>query len=356
MSLYAGKNRRAINWLKAARFDHPEWVPCLVHFNPATWIKYREELEEIVLRYPRIFPGYRKGDRDFDALGSPLYQAGEHVDAWGTVWRNVHPGLDSVVAHEPLREWDGLETWQPPDPLRDDEFGPRDWDGLRRGLERARARGDVAAGGLRHGAMYMRLYYLRGFENLMCDLVAGDPRLDQLMATVVEHNVAVVQQFVALGVERMNFGDDLGLQRSLPISPALWRRALKPCFAAMFRPCRDQGVLVYLHSDGHILEIIPDLIEAGVNVLNPQVNANGLEGLRDAAGGRLAMNVDLNRQRFPFATGQEIQDHVGEVYETLHRSEGGLMIRAACQPDVPLENIDAVCDALQRVCQPPLTD
>ena len=62
---------------------------------------------------------------------------------------------------------------------------------------------------------------------------------------------------------------------------------------------------------------------------------------------------DLDRQFFPFATPSQIEDHIGEVFEALHMPEGGLMLYAECEPDVPLENIDAICTALEKICSPP---
>jgi len=93
MISYAGKNRRTVNLLKAMQFDYPEWIPCRVSLMPATWMKYREDLEEIVLGHPRVFPGYRKGDRDFDEVSRELYKPGRHMDAWGCIWENIEPGL-----------------------------------------------------------------------------------------------------------------------------------------------------------------------------------------------------------------------------------------------------------------------
>ena len=102
-----------------------------------------------------------------------------------------------------------------------------------------------------------------------------------------------------------------------------------------------------------ILEIIPDLIEVGVRLLNPQIRANGLEGLQRIARGRVALNQDLDRQLFPFATPSGIEDHIGTVFEGLFLPEGGLMLTAECAPDVPLQNIDAICTALEHFCNPP---
>lgn len=348
-----GKNERTRNYLKTIYFDHPDWTPCRVSLMPATWMKYRERLEELVLRYPRLFPGFEAGSKDYDALNDLLYEPGQHTDCWGCVWDNVEPGLSSIVVHEPLQDWGNMETWTPPDPIRDDDFGPRDWAAAAQHIRKAKARGDVASGsGVRHGFMYMRLYYLRGFENLMMDLATGDPRLDDLIEIVVDYNATVINEYVKLGLEQVSTGDDLGLQKSLPISPAMWRRVLKPCFSRIYAPCRERDIPVRMHTDGHILEIIPDLVDTGVRVINPQIRANGLPGLVELKGS-VTIDIDLDRQLFPFATPEQIERHIHEVYDALYMPEGGLLVNAECEPDVPLENIEAICNTLVRVCNLP---
>ena len=354
MISYAGRNRRTVNFLKTIYFDTPEWTPCSVSLLPATWIKYREQLEELVLAHPRVFPGYTAGSKDFDAIQDPMYELGRRTDCWGTVWENVDRGLSSYPQSYPLKDWADYDDYVSPDPLTDDVFGERDWEAVRRELFDAEQRGGLATGGgLQHGFMYMRLFYLRGFENLMVDLATDDPRIWQLIQMVEDYNSVVIREYLELGANHISLGDDLGLQGALPMSPAMWRRAIKPSYDRMLRPCREADVPVSLHTDGHILEIIPDLVEVGVRLLNPQIRANGLEGLQEVARGRVALNQDLDRQLFPFATPSEIEDHIGAVFEGLYLLEGGLMLIAECAPDVPLENIEAICTALERFCRPP---
>lgn len=351
MISYDGRSTSTVNLLKTINFDNPEWTPCRVSLMPATWIKYREELEALVLAHPRIFPDYQKGSRDFDEITNPLYEEGRHRDCWGVVWENVARGLDAIPTVHPLEDWGTLDGYRPPDPLRDDMWGPRDWEQVGRSLADAKSRGDVASGGgLAHGFMYMRLFYLRGFENLMLDLATNEPRLRQIVKMVENYNEVVVRKYLQLGTEYMHFGDDLGMQTSLPMSPEMWRKFIKPSYERIFRPCQEARVPIYLHTDGHILEIIPDLIEVGVSVLNPQIRANGLDGLTELAKGKVAIDQDLDRQLFPFATPAQIEDHIREVFEALYMPEGGLMLSAECEPDVPLESIDVICTTLETVC------
>ena len=355
MISYEGRDARTVNFLRTIYFDRPEWTACSVSLLDAAWMKYREDLEEIVLAHPRIFPGYKKGSRDFDKTDDPLQESGQHTDCWGTVWNNIARGLSSHPVAFPLEDWDDFDSYVPPDPMKDDLVGPRDdWADIARRMAEAKRRGGLAqGGGLPHGFMYMRLFYLRRFENLMTDMACDDPHLPGLIRMVEDFNLPVIRRYLELGAEYMSFGDDLGLQDSLPMSPAMWRRYIKPSYVRLLAPCREAEVPVYLHTDGHVLEIIPDLIEAGVRVLNPQIRANGLEGLQRMAKGKVAIDLDLDRQLFPFATPSEIEDHIGEMFEGLYMKEGGLTLHAECEPDVPLENIDRICTVLEGICNPP---
>lgn len=355
MITYKGRNKRTINFLKTIYFDYPEWTECLVGLMPATWMKYRKDLEELVLAHPRVFPGFKKGSKDYDHIDNPLYELGRRTDCWGTVWENIERGLDSNIVDYPLKDWSAFDDYIPPDPMKDDMFGPRkNWEQVKQEMAEAVMQGNLAYGdGLPHGFMYMRLYYLRSFDNFMIDLATDDPRLQKLIKMVEDYNCAVIRKLLSLGAEYMSFGEDLGLQKSLPMSPEMWRKYIKPSYDRMFKPIREADIPIGMHSDGNILAIIPDLIEVGVRLLNPQLRANGLEGLKEVAKGKIALNQDLDRQLFPFATPSQIEDHISEVYEELYLAEGGLMFYAECAPDVPLENIDAICSALEKICNLP---
>jgi hypothetical protein len=345
------KTPRAANYAKAALFANPDWTPCSVSLMRATWAKYGDDLEGVVLAHPLLFPGYVPGERPY-ADDDLMFAEGRKTDCWGTVWNNVAAGLSSHPVAFPLEDWSDFDEYEPPDPMQVSEFGPRgDWDTLRERLDRAKAEGRIAeAGGLMHGFMYMRLFYLRRFENLMMDMALDHPRLPELIAMVEGFNAALIEKTLACGPEMMCFGDDLGLQDCLPMGPALWRKWIGPSYRRLFAPIREAGVAIRQHTDGHVLEIIPDLVEAGVTILNPQIGANGLDGLREVAWGTVCIDLDLDRQGFPFFTPAEIEEHIAGAHEALRRDDGGLMLHAECEPDVPLENIEAICSTLERVC------
>jgi len=332
-------------------FDYPEWIPANVSLMSATWIKYKEELEKIALAHPAIFPNYKK--RDFKNMKlSRACKKGRWKDVWEVTWENIEEGLGSAPVEElaPLKNWEDLRKYNPPDPLKYDELGEKiNWGERKRIIEEAKRNGALADGGLIHGAMYMKLYYLRGFSNFMVDIATKEPRLEKLIKMVLDYNLKLIDRWLEIDVEIMYFGDDLGLQKSLPISPKDWRYYLKPSFSQMFDKCREEGVYIYLHTDGCILEIIPDLIECGVNIINPQIRANTLEGIEKHCKGKVAIHLDLDRQLLPFATPCQLEEHIRKAIDTLALPEGGLMLHIECGPDVSLKNIAVICKILEKL-------
>ena len=307
--------------IKSLLFDHPATIPVSVSILPAAWMEHREAMDEIVARYPLLF-GEQAGERDYDAVGG-TYVAGDHVDVWGCVWSNVHTGMQAIVTEHPVPTREAVRALEMP--AEDD--------------------------GLPHGFMYLRLADLRGFEQLMIDFAEEPPELQMLIDTVLAYNLRQARikldQLAGEG-QIVYFGDDLGMQTSLPVSPAKWRTYLKPCFERIYRPFREAGHYVYMHTDGHIVEIIPDLIDCGVHVVNPQVRANGLEPLAQVCKDRVCVDLDLDRQLFPFCTPDEVDAHVRQAVEILGSPRGGLWLKAEIGYDIPLENVDAVCAALVR--------
>jgi len=328
-------------------FRFPERIPCGIGFAPLTWHTHREKLEEVVLRHPLLFPGYRKGSVDFDSFGD-VYREGEYyTDNWGCVWYNRIGGLEGQVVGHPLEDWAALENYEFPDVMTKSERGDRDWNSIRESIARQKERGElVVANGER---LFDRLYFLRGFENLMMDFATDDPHLQVLIDRFTEHQLKLVNEYLKIGVDAVAFHTDIGAQNALMISPAKFRKYIKPMFMKLFRPIREAGAHVILSSDGRLIEIVDDLIECGVSVHDPQLRANTLDDIEKFYKGRLCANVDLDRQMWAFCTPEDIDAQVKEVVERLYMPEGGLMISASVwDANTPIENIDALCTALEK--------
>ena len=308
--------------IQAATFQHPDEIPIGCWVIYAAWAKYGQALVDLAKEYPE-FISYVPDLDNLDSALPTTYRIGDHVDEWGCVWSNVAEGMEAIVTGHPVPTREDIHKLVIP-PNRD--------------------------GRLPHGFMYLRLLDLRGFEEAMMDFAEECEELQLLIDKVVEYNC--LQANVVLPRynkgDMVNFGDDLGMQHSLAIGAEKWRKYLKPAFAKIYAPFKAKGCHVYMHTDGHILDILPDLVDCGVTIVNPQFRANGIENLARICRGKIPIDLDLDRQLFPFATPSQIHDHVRECVETMYLPEGGLGLKLEIGVDVPLENMAALFDACRK--------
>jgi len=346
--------------LRVMRFEEVQYVPCYVFWPPATWYKYREKLMELMRKYPSLFSEEHMQRLNFDNY--PFWRKNTKiVDEWGCVWKYEYEGLEGQVVISPLQNIASLKNYTPPDPLK--QPGPRidsrppleTWAEVAERIKRERKQGILTFGYLPHGCMFQRLYYLRGFNNFMKDLVTEASHLKDIINMVLEYNLALINKWLEMEVDVIVFGDDMGAQDRLLINPKLFRKHILPAFREMFKICHEGGAYVYLHSDGHIIEIVEDLIRAGVNVLNLQDKVNGIENIEKTCKGKVCIDLDIDRQfLLPSGSPDEIKRYVEAVVRRLGSKNGGLMLKADIYPDVPVENIDAICDSFSRLQPFPL--
>ena len=338
------------NYLRTASMTGGEWIPMRVRITAAEWDMWREEMEEVVLRHPTLFPSFQKGQIDFDNIAYGLgKERGEFTDNWGCVWRNEIAGIRGVVHTHPLADWSSFDSYEPPDPMHMTDYGAVDWGARRERARQAKAEGLLTSGAVRHGFLFMRMYYLRGFENLMIDMATDDPRLPDLVEMLTEHNLQIVSEWLKMGVDVITFGEDLGMQTASFMGPELFRKWIAPSYKRLMGPCREAGSHVYLHSDGYILDIVDDILECGVTIINPQDLLHGISNLAAELKGRVCISLDVDRQSIvPFGTRQEIHDLIEEEVRTLGSPQGGLMFICGIYPPTPPENVDAVCCAFEK--------
>lgn len=337
---------RRENFLRTVEFRNPEWIPVSVNLPNAVWKKHREELEDIILGHPLLFEGYRKGNKNFDEC--PFgYRKGYYRDNWGCLWHNIQEGILGQVIGHPLSDWKFLDTYKPPDPLKKGDFEEYNWDKIKRNIGEQKKKDFLTIGS--GGELFTRLYYLRGFENLMMDIATDDPHLPKLIEILTNYQLKLIDKWLDIGVDMISFHTDIGTQNSLMISPAKFRKYIKPMFKKIFMACRKAGTHVFLSSDGCLLEIIDDLAECGVSIHDPQIKANTLDGIARTYKRKLCAKIDLDEQMFAFCKPADIRKQVKEVVKRLYSPQGGLMIYGEPSPDVPLENIEAICSALEEV-------
>jgi hypothetical protein len=338
------------NWFRTVEFRYPEWIPCRVGFSPITWRLHRPALEAIIARHPRIFVDYDPETADDYHEMPAVYRQGEYLrDNWGCLWYNMQDGLEGQVVEHPLADWSALDSYSPPDPMLLAERGPRDWAEIEEEIAEREAQGRPTYGGGER--LFDRLYFLRGWENLMMDFATEPPELGRLIAMLEEYELKLIRRWLEIGVDVIGFHTDIGTQKGLMISPASFRKHLKPMFRRLFQTCRQGGSHVLLSSDGNLLEIVDDLVECGVSIHDPQLRACTLEGIARAYKGKMCVNLDMDRQGFPFMTPAELRQQVKDIVDVLGSPEGGLMVMASVSGgDVPMPNIEAICEAMEDYC------
>jgi hypothetical protein len=323
--------------IAAIEFRSPDGVPFLNAQFPGTLWRHGQAMIDILKAHPDDF-----GDSDYyippRPEGEGMFE--QYTDEWGSTWRRVKGWSAGEVISAPLKNWEQWKTYQLPPPsiakhfneeFRPDLFatGPltpdRDWYALYGWFE-----------------LFERMQFLRGTANLLMDLAEDRAELHELADRIVERNIAMIERYIAMGVDGIFFGDDWGSQNRSLSNPRQWREFFKPRYAKIFKPLKDAGKHIFFHSCGWTVDFWDDLIELGVDVFNIQhsiMPRSVLERLR----GKVCICSDPSRQQImPHGTPAEVESHLREIVEIFHTPAGGLIQRGEVAPDWPLENVRAM--------------
>lgn len=267
----------------------------------------------------------------------------EYTCEWGIRWKwvtNQAGGRYTETIGHPLAEAQDLTSYRMPDPLR-----PTMQTIYREAGEMVERYGKTH---VIFGALYQTIFeaawLLRGMENLLVDMKVNKDFAQELFDRLLDYSLVAAGEMIAQGVDVLWLGDDFGTQRAMLISPGMWREFIKPRYARLIAACqaRNRSLKIAYHSDGYIEPIIPELIEIGVDVLNPvQPLSMDPAGIKRKYGGRLSFwgTVDV-QHTFPFGSAADVEREVRERLRTVAPG-GGLILCSAhnVQPDAPLENI-----------------
>jgi len=345
------------NTLRAIRFERPEHIPIIFWINPACWHHYpHEALFELMAEHCILFPPSGVLQTDFTSEETvlpelaPWERAGKpYIDAWGCVWETTDDGITGSVTKHPMADWNALEGFTPPNPAQTNGMAAIDWSAIGEKIRTATAEGKHGVGSLEHGHAFLRLSYLRGYEQLLFDMADRDKRLWQLIEMVEEFSIGIIQHYVGLGVAMMRYPEDLGMQRGPMLSPENFRTYIKPVYERLTAPAQKAGCLVHMHSDGDIRELVDDLVVSGVDALNLQDLVNGIDWIASKLKGRVCIDLDIDRQQITrFGSPEQIDNLIRREVEKLGSPEGGLMMIYGLYPGVPLENVKAAMDAMER--------
>ena len=264
-----------------------------------------------------------------------------HVDCWGVEW--VKEGPFNQILHAPLQEAsaDEIQRYQYPYAHLDRLLG---------NMEPVVALGDHFFIGCDVSpCLFEMVCRLCGMERAALDLAAAPELAAGMLEEAGKFSVAISEAACQrFPLDWLWTGDDIGGQQGMIMSPACWRDLIRPHLAEIFRVGKARGLWVAYHSCGAIRPIIPDLVEMGLDVLNPvQCNCPGMSPveLKQEFGAHLSFMGGVDTQGLlPGGTALEVGRETGRLLEEMTADGGGYILAAshAVPPETPLENIFAM--------------
>ncbi len=325
-------------YVRALTFDGPDRVPVMHHTLDGARRVHGPALDRLYQEYPADVLGpssFNDCPRGRWADGAATF------DDWGCRWLWSTPDHMGQVVSSPLADWSALDAYRAPDPAK----GAEALRALRQAVSLEGHRRFVFADG---GELFQRMFFLRGFENLLIDLLEDRAEVYALRDLVLGHCLARIGLLADSGVvDGIIVRDDWGSQTSLMVSPQIWRRLFKPAYARIVAAIHAAGAYASLHSDGMIAEILPDLLELGWDELNPQVHVMGIEKAGRELGGRVCVRADIDRQQtLPRGSPHDVAALVHRLFDAFGRCGGGYAGWGEVAADVPLANCRAMLETL----------
>jgi uroporphyrinogen decarboxylase len=339
------------NLLRAVRFETPEYIPMEFHINNASWQYYPQDaLQELMENHPLLFPGFSPTKDKIIPDFSPVQRRDHpYMDPFGCVWHTDEDGIVGVVTEHPLSVWDAFQHYKLPDPEKTDGLIPIDWKQIANTIKDTKVQANLYRAGLRHGHTFLQLCDIRGYKELMIDMADDEPKLGILIQRLEDFNLHIIEKYIKNGVEWVSYPEDLGMQVGPMISPKHFRKYIKPGYKRLMRPAIEAGCIIHMHSDGDIRLLIDEMLECGLQVINLQDLVNGIDWIASRLAGKVCVDLDIDRQQITVKGSPiEIDALIRDEIKKLGSKQGGLMMIYGLYPGLPLENVKALMDAMER--------
>lgn len=282
---------------------------------------------------PERIPVYRnRGDKgeklaNSDVLNIPvgLHNIGpdKEYSEWGFHWINRDPDLNFGPSEPNLTSWDLLESVQWPDPRDPRRFRVAEELFSQWGKDRYLI-GDLGLSG------FSIMCLMRGFEDFLVDLYAEPEFIEALADRVFAIEEEIIRLLPEYGFDAVGLADDYGTQDGLFMSVPMWNSIIKPRLKRQVDLAHSLGLDVYLHSCGRIIDLIPEIIDCGVDALNlGQVSLNGVEELGKRFAGKICFSCSVSYQGSGISGDDDmIINEIHSFVDHLQTEQGGLILIA----------------------------
>lgn len=328
------------NYTKVIEFKNSSYIPCRVKVD-FDWIieKNPDKIQTIRNLQSKIKDDILADIHVAKNLEEPSEKDGKTkwIDEWGTGW--IDDGFGAKTEIYPLIDgYDSLNDFSFPDPHLDGRFSLVD-----KILEHRKDRYVRASVWF---TLFERLWMLRGFENILLDPYLEMKNFSDLRDKIVDNNLTIIDLWLERKVDGIFFSDDWGSQKELLINPEDWRKYYKPAYKKMFDRVRAGGAHVWMHLCGNITAILPDLIDIGLNVLNPvQPQAMDVNKLSREYGGKVCFygGVDVQNTLIK-GTPEDVKREIHNLVDLFGKFNGGYIgdTSHSIMPETPLDNVIAL--------------
>jgi uroporphyrinogen decarboxylase len=313
-----------LNFQKPARAPRELWaLPIAEKEHPGA-------INAIVKEFPSDFTGVSGHLREICATKGNSTAIGEYTDEWGCTFHNIQEGVIGEIKDPLVKDWksDVRKIHVPRELLTID----------RDAINRDCAKTDKFISASCCPRPFEQLQFLRGSANFYADLADTPKEMLKFMKEMHGFYCEWLEAWGKTDVDRLGFMDDWGSQRSLLISPKSWREIFKPLYRDYCRIAHSYNKKIFFHSDGHILSVMPDLIEIGVDAVNSQIFCMGVEKLIPFRG-KITFWGEIDRQNLlPHGSIKDIRNAVENVHATLW-TDGGCIAQCEFGPGAKPENV-----------------
>jgi uroporphyrinogen decarboxylase len=303
------------NMLKTIKRDGPEWIP------------YRYDGSLAALR-PSVCVKREEGGRD----------------DWGVMWLPTAGAEGCYTDGRPVISIDETESFLAPE--TDFNRVTEDLKQLVNAIENK----DAVIFSYCDFVLFERAQFILGTINLLVEVLKNIEKVEKLLDTIAFYHIKLTEAMMDAGVDGIRFCDDWGMQSAMFLNPILWRKIIKPRMRQLYEIVKKRKGIVWQHSCGHIAEIVPDLVETGVDILDPcQPAANDVFKWKREYGGKLSFLGGLDTQGYlSFGTPAEVKVKTKEFIEFM--SAGGGYIAAPSHTiSIPPENRAAMIEAINEI-------
>jgi hypothetical protein len=321
-------------------FSSPNRIPRDLWVLAWAEIHHPAALAEIRARFPNDIVGAPGFLRELPRTSGDPYGKGTYVDEWGCAFENIQPGVIGEVKAPLVATWDDLDKVHPPEAIL--TIDPDQVNAFYKSTDRF-----VMAGCCPRP--FERMQFLRSSESLYFDLAEQPAEFFTLLDRVHQFYLKEMELWAKTDVDAFYFMDDWGAQRALLISPRQWRKIFKPLYKEYIDLAHQHGKFIFMHSDGYTLDIIPDLIELGLDALNTQLFTMDIEQIGARFRGQLTFWGEIDRQHLlPFGTRNDIIRAVQRVKDALY-DNGGVIAQCEFGAGAQPENVFQVYQSWEDV-------